>query len=440
MKKIINIFLVFLIVIFLCQEFKAEETFSPPIPYLRQGLGAKILALGSSGIAILTDSIATYWNPAALAKLIKPEFVGMGATTPFGEQGDSYNYYFLSWANFYSLLGKIQGVLGGNIYYFGSSLYYTKEETEERILDVKYHFFTIPTLSYGWQIRKNFLLGANLKLIYFYAMSMEHTGTSIAVDIGTLWEGFFINRLKLAAVLKNIGPDLEILSWTHKIEGKKGKDPLPHTFTLGIGYDLTKQKKHQLTFVADPYLLWGKGIKSKKISSNTHYIKNTMVTWKNDNPAPGDDWENYVEEYHDPFGWGIRVIPKEGGTKEDFVKKMEEKLIQEGGKYGYWQVGITEKGEVLEGIWKDTIARSYVVGINLGLEYCYNNLLYFRIGRTNFLAETYKVDFFDKATLTYGLGINYRNKYSLDYAYLPWGTGEYHTHIFSLAIKFGKEE
>ena len=41
--------------------------------YLKMGVGARALGMGSAFTAVADDSTASFWNPAGLAKMKKPE-------------------------------------------------------------------------------------------------------------------------------------------------------------------------------------------------------------------------------------------------------------------------------------------------------------------------------------------------------------------------------
>ena len=60
--------------------------------YLKMGVGARALGMGSAFTAVADDSTAAFWNPAGLALLVKPEASFMHATLTLDRKYNFFNY------------------------------------------------------------------------------------------------------------------------------------------------------------------------------------------------------------------------------------------------------------------------------------------------------------------------------------------------------------
>lgn len=463
MKKINMILLSLIIICGVTERKFAEDLFSETVPYVRHALGARALSLGGTGLTLLNDATATYWNPAGLAKIKIGDFVGMSTNTFFlgtdflgsdDKYESSTGYYFLAVAAPY-----YKGGLGANIYFFGTDMLLTDETYPDKIArneesgKTTFHFVTATTLSYGFNLKEKLSVGANFKINFFYGgQSLEqtdkHTDIGVATDIGTIWQTPF-ERLKIGGILKHIGTDLRIKSVKLEKEGAKSKESLPHTIATGLCYDLIKNERHRISLVGEPYFIWGKAIKSGKKDVMVIDLKNMVV--EEEDIVDGKK-KYYYEDKH--FGTQIKSEEVKGEAKdvkimdekspyygclknekitEDFKKALQPELEK---RNYYWHEFIAEYYKDRHtpphfGIAEKQIVRSYVYGINAGVEYSYIDTFFIRVGRTNTLRELDP----KASTLTYGIGINLKNKYNLDYANIPWGM--LRSHVFSLSIKFG---
>ena len=60
---------IFLLLVLSCSSFAAEEDAINGAPYLREGAGARSLAMGGASTAVANDATATVWNVAGLSKV-----------------------------------------------------------------------------------------------------------------------------------------------------------------------------------------------------------------------------------------------------------------------------------------------------------------------------------------------------------------------------------
>lgn len=79
--------------------------------YLKMGVGARALGMGSAFVGISDDSTAAFWNPAGLAQMNRREITTMHAALSFDRK---YNY-----ANYVTPLPRTGGVLGLSYLRFG---------------------------------------------------------------------------------------------------------------------------------------------------------------------------------------------------------------------------------------------------------------------------------------------------------------------------------
>ncbi|MFH1613328.1 MAG: PorV/PorQ family protein [bacterium] len=465
------------------------------VNWLRWGSSARLFGTGESGTALIDDVSSTYWNPAGLAHIENPQMSFIYVETPLGEAG--YNYSYFSYAHPITIFGQ-KCIMGESIYYMGIDTHLTPntvEECEELIrqtgnpqIGVIKYVDTCGTFGFGWQIKEKLLAGISYKLIYSDTWATydekivknfnidrrknvhRNQAFSWAFDLGVVYKitdeikfpfvNYSIKNMRFAPVLKNIGPDLERKSST--TPGKVTADPLPHQLIFGIGCDLYDQGVHRITFTADPYFLVGKSFKvvnstyvewkSKYETENGKvvYNKYNNVLWNEKNQTKGkityeqfNELQERRQEKHWPYdrwqkrenagyqdGNNVEIIndnnvnnPKSGEEGDIQIKNWEKSNNKKISKFPEICIATTES------------TRDALFNVNFGLEYCYGDILSLRIGRMARLIESSLVDPSFKNTFTAGIGVKLK-KYVLDYAYLPWGSGEQKTHIFSIKILF----
>ena len=191
-----------------------ENAGTRAMTFLKIGVGAEAIGMGESHVAATDDLYASYWNPAGLARLQKPQlalmhnewFAGInhefvGVALPFGNIGTlGASTSFLSF-------GELQGRdRDGN------------ETTIFRPYDLAVIF------SYARGFGSSIAFGANAKLLR--EQIAEETGTGIAFDLGGLYT-FSDIPLSLGFNAQHLGPRVTF------IEEAFG---LPVTFRLGAAY------------------------------------------------------------------------------------------------------------------------------------------------------------------------------------------------------------
>jgi len=86
----------------------AEDLNNSAAPYIRMGIGARIIAMGEAGAATANDITAAYWNPAGLTNMKDIEFssmynmdMGLDRTYQYAAFGKRFNFGVLAvnWIN-----------------------------------------------------------------------------------------------------------------------------------------------------------------------------------------------------------------------------------------------------------------------------------------------------------------------------------------------------
>jgi len=176
-------------------------------PWLRMGVGAKAMAMGTAQTAVAEDATAAYWNPAALATLRQFEAslmytAGMKAERNYNYvsaalRADRIGTFSLSWMN--------AGITG-----IGQ---YNDANVRTGSFDVANNAFQ---LSYGRELGGGFALGVSGK--YLQEDLADNTG--FGVDAGMLFRPY--DEIQFGAMVRDLA-------------AKQGKDIIPYEARLGIG-------------------------------------------------------------------------------------------------------------------------------------------------------------------------------------------------------------
>jgi len=186
--------------------------------FLKIGVGARPIAMGSAFTAIADDINAIAWNPAGLASLKRAEFGAMHAqmyaNTRYDFLGFAYPTALGTWAlgaNFLS-----QGSLDGRDANGRKSGSFDASDTA--ISAAYAHRFTLSTK-----------FGATIK--YIKSNIADSAATAFAIDLGGMYD---LKRMTgrpmtLGFSIQNLGQGMRFLDESN---------PLPLTFAAGLGYRL----------------------------------------------------------------------------------------------------------------------------------------------------------------------------------------------------------
>ncbi len=173
--------------------------------FLRNGIGARALAMGSAYVSIADDATAPYWNPAGVSLLHRPQSVAMhaslfdnlathqflGVVLPLpGNVAIAFSWNRLS-VDDMKLTSELYGTLEERINnpeyrapapegYFSNSdnaLYFTFSKTIEFLAPLGWSYTDLPM---------TFSMGANLK--YISQNIYDFSGSGLGLDLGFLMQ------------------------------------------------------------------------------------------------------------------------------------------------------------------------------------------------------------------------------------------------------------
>lgn len=233
MKKVVKTLLLTALGMGVMAPAFAAESAGQAGAYLKMGVGARALGMGSAFTAVANDSTAAFWNPAGLAKLKKNEASFMHANL-----SDDRDYNFFNYA--YMLKdkeGKSNGTLALSHINFGiDGIPETRVDAlGDPILDpsgnVKiFSYFedkeTNTFISYGRKLSEKFYGGINLK--YLKQELFTNKADTMGLDFGLLYD--YSDKTTLGLSVRDVG---EKLHWN---TGSGTKDDVPLTTTFGVAH------------------------------------------------------------------------------------------------------------------------------------------------------------------------------------------------------------
>ena len=193
-----------------------ENAGTRAMTFLKIGVGAKAMGMGESQVAATDDLYASYWNPAGLTRLQKPQIALM-----HNEWFAGINHEFVGFA---LPLGNV-GTVGASASYLSfGELQGRDRDGNETTVFRPYDLALI--LSYARGFGDSLAFGTNAK--FLREQIADETGTGIAFDFGGLYT-FQEVPLSLGFNAQHVGPRVQF------IEEAFG---LPFTFRLGVAYRL----------------------------------------------------------------------------------------------------------------------------------------------------------------------------------------------------------
>ena len=193
-----------------------ENAGTRAMTFLKIGVGAEAMGMGESQVAATDDLYASYWNPAGLTRLEKPQIALM-----HNEWFAGINHEFVGFA---LPLGNV-GTVGASASYLSfGELQGRDREGNETTVFRPYDLALI--LSYARGFGDSLAFGTNAK--FLREQIADETGTGIAFDFGGLYT-FQEIPLSLGFNAQHVGPRVQF------IEEAFG---LPFTFRLGVAYRL----------------------------------------------------------------------------------------------------------------------------------------------------------------------------------------------------------
>ncbi len=212
----------FVIYIFACGPVAADNTDihenagTRAMTFLKIGVGAEAIGMGESQVAATDDLYASYWNPAGLARIQKPQLALM-----HNEWFAGINHEFVGFALPAGNIGTVG--LSSSFLSFGD-LQGRDSEGNETTIFRPYDLAVI--LSYARNVSSAIAFGANAK--FLREQIADETGTGIAFDLGVLYT-FSQMPLALGFNAQHLGPRVTFIQEAFG---------LPVTFRLGAAYRL----------------------------------------------------------------------------------------------------------------------------------------------------------------------------------------------------------
>jgi len=199
--------------------------------FLKFGVGARPVSMGSAFVAVADDANAIYWNPAGLAGLEKREISAMHT-----EWITDIRYDFLGYVHPASRLGTF----AGSFSYLSMGEMERRGENREKLSGGFTAYDLAVALSYSRALNQMMNLGVNLRFIQQKIENEDAYG--IAFDLGGIYK-VPVKGLSLGFTLQNLGPKMKFINEPYS---------LPLTLTVGAGYrfvpglTLALDVKHQL--------------------------------------------------------------------------------------------------------------------------------------------------------------------------------------------------
>lgn len=207
--------------------------------YLRLGAGARPLGMGGAFVALADDATASYWNPAGLGQLERPQLAAMYSLMSMDRM-----HNFITYAQ---PLGKL-GTVGASLLNFGvrnidgrdagGNSTETFSNSENALL-----------LSVGKRLAPALLVGGNIKFLNHRLASKEATG--FGFDLGAMLK--IGDILRIGGAVQDIGSGIK---WDTESRLKEefltltriGISVIPKTTPLRFFADLERNQKQDTKY------------------------------------------------------------------------------------------------------------------------------------------------------------------------------------------------
>ena len=229
-KRWLGLLIGLVILLYSPMTFSATEIHqnagSRAMTFLKIGIGAKAIGMGESQVAEANDLYASYWNPAGLAKILRPQFGLM-----HNEWFAGINHEFLGFAQ---PIGRA-GVIGGSVIYMSFGEIVGRDANGKETSAFRPYDLAL-ILSYARRMGSNLAIGANAKWVR-EAIDTE-SAQALAFDMGGLYS-FSDRPLSFGFNLQHLGTQAAYVQESFS---------LPFNIKVGGAYKLLKDN---FTIVAD---------------------------------------------------------------------------------------------------------------------------------------------------------------------------------------------
>ena len=191
-----------------------ENAGTRAMTFLKIGVGAKAIGMGESQVAATDDLYATFWNPAGLIKLQRPQLALM-----HNEWIAQINHEFVGIA---FPVGKSNTVgISANFLSFGDI---QGRDQDGNLTEIFRPYDLAMALSYARGIGQSLALGINAK--YMREQISDENGTGVAFDFGGMYT---LSKLPFSFGInaQNVGPRVKYVEDAFQ---------LPFVLRLGAAY------------------------------------------------------------------------------------------------------------------------------------------------------------------------------------------------------------
>ncbi|MFQ5598970.1 MAG: PorV/PorQ family protein [Candidatus Krumholzibacteriia bacterium] len=217
-------------------------------------------AMGGLYISETRDYSTRWGNPAALAFINKP-ILGLMYSKLVPDLADDVFYFYGGWVVPTTSVGTVQ--LDLTYLSYGES---EAIDSDNNSLGTFSSYEVSPAVGLGFKFLPHVGLGVAVKYVRVDLApesvipdpsgSGSGSGTSWAFDLGGLYSQ---NRLRIAAVVANLGPDIAFID-------NEQSDPMPRTLRLGGMYDVFANEVGEVRFGVE----WERSLVTFKTASLLH--------------------------------------------------------------------------------------------------------------------------------------------------------------------------
>ncbi|MFH1784302.1 MAG: PorV/PorQ family protein [bacterium] len=183
--------------------------------FLKIGVGARSIGMGSAFVGLSDDATASFWNPAGLTQLKKNEIHAMHT-----EWISDMTYDYIGYA-----IPQRDNTFGVSIIYLSTGNIEKRGASGEEMGDFS-AYDSCATVSYARKLSSDIGLGVNVKVIQ--QKIDNETAKGVAVDIGQMYS-ISSTGLSLGLAVRNIGPKMKFIEEEYS---------LPLTVSLGAAYKI----------------------------------------------------------------------------------------------------------------------------------------------------------------------------------------------------------
>ena len=251
------------------------------VPFLLIGPNSRNAGMGETGVALVNDASAMFWNPAGLAFQKGTEVsITHSPWLPGLGLGDLF-YDYLSGKHY---VKKLNGTIGVSITYLNIGTIIKTDEFGNEVDQYK-AFDGAIAVGYGTKVTKDLGVGIVTRFIYS-KLAVGNVGNeqgsgiayNLSFDISGLWRPtktklkFLNNRFGVGLNVSNICPKVTYVDDAQA-------DPLPSNLRIGFGYDVVKTEFNNLTVTADLNKLL---VKRRDKGASDPLYKAIFTSWEGD--------------------------------------------------------------------------------------------------------------------------------------------------------------